>query len=242
MRTLVTLPSYNESENIGSLMKEILNLGDNYWVCVIDDNSPDETAKIVKKFINTLPSQQKDRVYLNVRTKKDGRGSAVRDGIEWGLKQSPDFEIFVEMDCDFSHPPSDIVKGVQLLENADVVLGSRYPEGTIIGWPLKRRIFSFLANLLARTLIHWSIADYTNGFRFYSRSTAEYICQVPQRHKGYIFLSETLTFFLKRKLVIKSFPIVFVNRERGKSNTDYKEILSGLIGILVISWRYHFSD
>ena len=119
-------------------------------------------------------------------------------------------------------------------------MGSRYPDGTIIGWPIGRRIFSFLANLLARTLISWSIADYTNGYRFYSKKAASYMCQISQKYKGYIYLSETLTYFLKKEYTIFSFPIVFVNRERGKSNTNIKEILSAFTGILSIAWLYRF--
>jgi dolichol-phosphate mannosyltransferase len=164
----------------------------------------------------------------------------VRAGIQWGIENAVNFGAFIEMDCDYSHPPTHIKKGLGFLRKADVVMGSRYPDGIIIGWPLSRRIFSFLANLLARTLICWSIADYTNGYRFYSKKAAIYMCHIPQKNKGYIYLSETLTYFLKKKYTIVSFPIVFVNRQRGKSNTNIKEILSAFTGILFLAWLYRF--
>jgi len=240
MKTLVVLPSYNESENIVALIQNILELGESYFVCVVDDNSPDGTREVVKKFSDNLRPDRKKRIHLIVRDKKDGRGGAVRDGIQWGLDNVADFQAFIEMDCDFSHPPADLIQGVKLLKEADMVMGSRYPDGKIIGWPLKRRILSFFANLLARLLISWKIADYTNGFRFYSKQAAKFMCQIPQRHKGYIYLSETIAAFLKNGFVIKSFPIVFANRERGASNTDMKEVLLALTGLIEVAWRYRF--
>jgi len=238
LKTLVILPSYNERKNIREISLDILDLGLDYSICIVDDNSPDQTARFVKDFRSTLPSDMQSRIHLIIREKKDGRGGAVKTGIQWGLENVQDTQAFVEMDCDFSHSPTDIPTGVRLLENADMAMGSRYPDGRVIGWPLSRRVFSFLANFLTRFLINWHIHDYTNGFRFYSKKAAELMCQLPQRHKGYIFLSETTANFLKMGLRIKSFPIVFVNRERGKSNTTIKEIFAALTGILDVAWRY----
>lgn len=239
MKTLVILPSYNEKENICQLIGSVLDLGDEYYVCVVDDNSPDHTADVIREYKIGLSDNDRERLNLIVRSKKDGRGGAVRTGLEWGLHHSGiKFDSFVEMDCDFSHPPSDIPRGVQLLGTNEVALGSRYPSGKIVGWPLKRRALSFCANLLARILISWSICDYTNGFRFYTRQAAEFLCGIPQRHKGYIYLSETLAHFMRAKFRITSFPIVFVNRERGVSNTSFKEVFSALRGIFEIAWKF----
>ena len=171
--------------------------------------------------------------------KKDGRGGAVRDGFKWGLTNSLEFEAFIEMDCDFSHPPSDIEKGLRHLSKADMVMGSRYPDGEIVGWPLKRRVFSYCANQLARALIDWRIRDYTNGFRFYNRRATEFICDQPQHYQGYIYLSETISYLLKAEFKLDSFPILFVNRQRGESNTNIKEITHALKGVFQIGWRHH---
>lgn len=235
MKSLVILPSYNEAENIADLIRAILNQGEQFHVLVVDDNSPDGTAEKVR----ALVEDSKGRLHLIVRQKKDGRGGAVRHGLEWGLKNG-DYAHLIEMDCDFSHPPTDLVKGVALLQDHDVVLGCRYPDGKIVGWPLKRKILSFSANLLARILISRKIADYTNGYRFYSRKAARFLCEFKQQHKGYIYLSETLGHFLKADYKVGKFPILFVNRERGVSNTSLNEVVQAFRAIFEISWDYHF--
>jgi dolichol-phosphate mannosyltransferase len=245
LRALVILPSYNEGKNIASLIGEILALEGRYSVCVVDDSSPDGTAEVIRQFRESkLDPSDRERVHLIVRAGKEGRGGAVRAGIEWGLARPKEegFDAFVEMDCDFSHPPSDLPRGLDLLRESDVVMGSRYPEGTIVGWPRRRRAFSLAANLLARTLIDWSIADYTNGFRFYTAKSAGLMCRLPQEHRGYIYLSETIAAFLKHGLRIRCFPIVFVNRQRGKSNTTIREVTSALSGLVRIAWRYRFGS
>ncbi len=239
VRALVVLPSYNERENIGRLIREILALDRDLSVLVVDDNSPDGTQDTVRTLQEELPAEDAARVELLVRSKKEGRGGAVRAGIERGLARA-DIQAFVEMDCDFSHPPSSIPCGLALLEKADVAMGCRYPDGTIVGWPLNRRLFSFLANLLARVLLRWRIHDYTNGFRFYTRSSAELMCRIPQRNTGYIYLSETIAVFLQHGLEIACFPIVFVNRQRGTTNTGFREIASSVSGLLRIAFRYRF--
>ena len=240
MRALVVLPSYNESENIAALLRAILATAPEFSACVVDDNSPDGTAAVVRELCSSgLDPQDSGRVHLIVRAKKEGRGGAVRAGIEWGLAR-PEFDAVVEMDCDFSHPPSDLSRGLALLNDADVVMGCRYPDGTVVGWPLRRRVLSFVANLVARILVRWSIHDYTNGFRFYTRRAARLICATPQRHTGYIYLSETITVFLKHGMKIACFPIVFVNRKRGVTNTGVREVAAAFAGILQIAFQYHF--
>ena len=238
MKALVVLPSYNERENIESLVREILAISPDLTPCVVDDNSPDGTAAAVRQLRETgLSPEDAARVHLIVRSKKDGRGGAVRAGVEWGLSR-PEFDAFVEMDCDFSHPPSDIPRGLALLGGADVAMGCRYPDGTIVGWPKTRRAFSFLSNLLARVLVRWNIHDYTNGFRFYSLRAARLMCDTPQRHTGYIYLSETIAVFLTHGMAIACFPIVFVNRERGVTNTGLREVWSAFTGIVEIGFKY----
>lgn len=240
MKSLVILPSYNEASNIKELIQAVLNLGLDYGICVVDDNSPDGTANVIREYQKQHP-EYNDRLNLIVRSKKDGRGGAVRHGIQWGLENTK-AENFIEMDCDFSHPPKDIPQGVSMLGNADVVMGSRYPNGKIIGWPLKRKVLSFCANMLAKTLISFKIGDYTNGFRFYNKRAAEFLIARPQKHKGYIYLSETIAHFLTHGFKIASFPIIFVNRERGVSNTTFTEVFNSLTGIMKIAYGYRFGE
>jgi dolichol-phosphate mannosyltransferase len=236
-RVLAVLPSYNESENIVALIEAILSLGEGYSVCVIDDSSPDGTADVVRTAMKEKKLEA--RVHLVVRSKKDGRGGAVREGFRWGTESDHDFQAYIEMDCDFSHEPKSIPTGIVLLESgADVVLGSRYPDGTIVGWPLKRHILSFFANALARTLIDFHIHDYTNGFRFYTPKAVAEMLKHTQIHKGYIYLSESLSQLLRAGMDVATFPIYFKNRERGVSNTSFAEVRSAFLGIFSIAWNY----
>lgn len=241
MRALVVLPSYNESENLVALTTALLANDPSHRVCVVDDSSPDGTSRIVADAIERTPGWR-ERVHLLTRAKKDGRGGAVRDGFLWGLESGDPFDAFVEMDCDFSHEPGAIPQGLALLaQGNDVVIGARYPDGTIVGWPMQRRVFSFFANQLARRLIEPSVADYTNGFRFYSPRAVKLLAGRPQRHKGYVYLSESLAYLLREGMKVESFPILFKNRERGVSNTSLREIASALRGIFGIAWEHRLT-
>ena len=162
MKTLVVLPSYNEKENINRLISAILSVSESFYVVVVDDNSPDGTFDAVEEARKLMPSVTQDRLHLVKRLAKDGRGGAVWDGMRWGLASELNFDSFVEMDCDFSHDPSEIKSGLLLIaQGYDLVLGSRYPDGKILNWPLKRRIFSRVANFLCRILISLKFHDYT---------------------------------------------------------------------------------
>lgn len=238
-KVLVVLPSYNEKENIVALIDAILLLGVGYEVCIVDDSSPDRTSDIVRAAIAS--KNWSARVHLITRAKKDGRGGAVREGFRWGYDSKRGFQAYIEMDCDFSHEPKSIPMGITLLESgADVALGSRYPDGKIAGWPMKRHILSFCANTLARSLIDFKIHDFTNGFRFYTERSVEIMLSHSQAHKGYIYLSESLSQLLRAGMKVKTFPIFFQNRERGVSNTTLAEVKSAFTGIFSIAWNHRF--
>ena len=240
MRALVVLPSYNERENVIPIAEAILAQSAELHVCIVDDSSPDGTSEHVRAVLAAHPEWQ-ERITLITRAKKGGRGGAVREGLAWGVRQGAQFRCYIEMDCDFSHDPSAIDAGyARVLGGADVVVGARYPAGTIIGWPAGRRAFSFLANALARIAIDRSVADYTNGFRFYSPRAVDHIIHHEQQHHGYIYLSETLSLLLRAGMRVESFPIVFKNRERGVSNTNLAEIRAALGGLASIAWRHRF--
>ena len=237
MNTLIILPTYNEADNIVELLGAIGDLSLNVDICVVDDNSPDGTSKLVSEYQKNSPFGE--NVHLITRKGKSGRGDAVRAGLYWGLT-SKSYNKFVEMDCDFSHHPKYLKTGIDMLDNCDVVLGSRYPDGRIEGWPLIRKILSFCSNILIRALLVWKNADYTNGFRFYNLKSAKRLCSVKQEYKGYIYLSETLAILLKEKFTIESFPIVFVNRVKGKSNTTMAEITNSLKAVFKIAIKFNF--
>ncbi len=232
----ICLSSFNESKNIVNLINDILKINNEIDICVVDDNSPDNTFGLLQnKFKN------KENIHLIKREKKNGRGSAVWEGFNFLKNSGRKIEIFIEMDCDFSHSVDDLFKGIKILSNnidCDVLLGSRYPDGVIINWPLKRRIFSYSSNLLIRFLISKSIQDYTNGFRFYNYKAINQILKNKPMNKGFIYLTETLANFLSNDFKIMSFPIIFENRIRGESNTNLKEIFNSLKGLFLISIKF----
>lgn len=204
----------------------------------MDDNSADQTAKVVQEFI--IEHDCSDKVTIIMRNEKAGRGGAVWVGIKSCLRS--EHTVIVEMDADFSHSPNDLRKGLELIaEGSDVAIGARYPNGKIVNWPVSRRVFSFFANLLARILISWKIHDYTNGYRFYSYKAAALLCSKKMKEDGYINLSETLSICLRHNLAISSFPIVFINRDKGKSNTSVREVVKSLIAICRISYAHHLA-
>ena len=232
----ICLPSFNESENIVNLINDILKINNEIDICVVDDNSPDNTFGLLNDNFKSY-----ENIHLIKREKKNGRGSAVWDGFNFLKNSGRNIEIFVEMDCDFSHSVNDLFKGIKIFSDNidyDVLLGSRYPNGILINWPLKRRIFSYSSNLLIRFLISKSIQDYTNGFRFYNNNAMNIILKEKPINKGFIYLTETLANFLSNNLKIMSFPITFVNRTRGESNTNLKEIFNSLKGLFLIRKKF----
>lgn len=231
----ICLPSFNESQNIIFLINQILNAVKNVIICVVDDNSPDGTYDLIKQKFN-----KNKKIKIIKRKTKDGRGSAVWDGFKYLSSLEKNINLFIEMDCDFSHSIKDLKKGIQIFKKneCDVLLGSRYPDGKVVNWSLNRRIFSFLSNLLIRYLISNKIFDYTNGFRFYNCKAVKILLEKKPFNKGYIYLSESITLFLINNLNIISFPIYFKNRVRGESNTNFMEIYSSIIGIFKIFHIY----
>ena len=242
MKSLIVLPSYNESQNIVKLIDAILEISENFHVILVDDNSPDKTFNIVQDFKTSSEERKASRINLILRSTKDGRGGAVWDGLRWGINNKDEgFESYVEMDCDFSHHPKYLARGVELIHKGnDAVLASRYPGGKTIGWPIRRVILSFVSNLICRIMIKWHIGDYTNGYRFYSKKSVEVLLQSNMIHKGYINLSESLAILLKNNSQIKSFPITFINRQEGTSNTDLRELANSFLAIFQISFRFWF--
>ena len=200
-------------------------------IVVVDDNSKDNTQQEVRNKINAYGN---DKVYLFTRTKKDGRGGAVWHGFK--EMQKLNYDVFVEMDADFSHDPQDLIKGIQLIgAQSGLIIGARYPDGKIIGWPFKRRLLSRFANLLARVLISFSIHDFTNGYRIYTAETVRLIDEIGLKYKGFISLSEIIAICLVNKRKIEAFPITFRDRSKGQSSATLAEVIKSLIAIFDIA-------
>jgi dolichol-phosphate mannosyltransferase len=231
--TLVVIPSYNEKENISGLAEKILNIASNIDVLVVDDNSPDGTADVVRK---TKGFGQ--RLQMIVRQKKNGRGGAVLDGFRQGLGNKIKYEYFFEMDADFSHSPDEIPLFLEKIKEYDLVIGSRYRSGSkIIGWPINRTVFSKLANIYARCLLRIPITDYTNGYRLYRREVLENLDYSAIEASGYIVLSEVAFQIHLAGYRIGEIPTVFVNRRRGLSNLSFNEIYSALRSVFRLALK-----
>lgn len=229
----VIIPTYNESTNIASLIENLMQLKPQPLTIVIDDNSPDGTARIVDKYLKRFPN-----LTLVKRKQKQGRGSAVLVGIKLALKNKKVTHC-VEMDADFSHNPRELPQILRKGAKVDLVIASRYiDKSQIINWPLPRRIFSRIANLSARCLLLVPVHDYTNGYRCYSRFALKQIGLNSLGETGYALLMEMLYRAKQKKLGIAEVPTVFVNRRRGKSNTTVKEILNALNAPLRIRKRH----
>lgn len=215
----VLLPTYCEAENVESLIHEIERLNLNILVAVIDDSSPDGTAERVMRL-----NEKYGNVHLVSRHEKLGLGTAITDGFRYvlGLKAKPDY--IVTMDADYSHNPKDIPRLVKAArEGCDLVIGSRYIRGgKMIGWPLRRRLISRLANFIAAATIGKRMHDCTSGFRCYSRRYVKNV--LPDLHsQTYEIQIETIRQARLNKFVVEEIPITFEDRKRGKSKLTATE-------------------
>ena len=225
----IVIPTYNEAYNVGEVLQRLSQSYPTALVYVVDDGSPDGTADVVRTF-----AQDRPNFHLIERPGKGGRGSAVVAGFAEALKRL-ETRYFLEMDADSSHDPDEIPRLIARIDEADVVVGSRYlAQSKIVGWPVNRHMFSRLANVYARILLGVPISDYTNGFRLYRRATLEQVGLAELRERGYIVLSETAYKLHNAGFTFADVPTTFVNRSIGKSNTTMREIMNSFAGIIRI--------
>jgi dolichol-phosphate mannosyltransferase len=225
----IIIPTYNEEKNIERLIKNIKYHVGNVLIIVVDDSSNNKISIIIKK-------KKLDILYFN-RGKKAGRGSAIIFGLKKLLTKKK-IKAFIEMDADFSHDPAELKRNINFFFNnsLDLLIGSRYlKRSKIINWSLSRRIFSSLANFLARNLLQIPITDFTNGFRIYSRRSAKKIINnCGKIGDGFIILSEILVVLYLNNFKINEIHSKFVNRVRGESSVGFKLILQSFFGLIKI--------
>ena len=218
MEKLVIIPTYNEGENIGPLLEQLIALPYDLHVLVVDDASPDGTAGLVEARMRTEP-----RIHILKRPGKMGLGSAYRDGFRYALDHGAEY-IF-EMDADFSHDPNAIGDFLAAAQDADVVLGSRYKGGVrVVNWPLNRLILSRSANVYTRLITGLPVHDATGGFKCFRRRALEGIRLDRVRSDGYAFQIEVSFKCWKRGFTIREIPIVFVDRRAGVSKMNRRII------------------
>jgi len=210
-RSLVVIPTFNEADNIPQLVPRILALGREFEVLVVDDNSPDGTAGLVK-----LMQDTDKRVHLIERSAKLGLGTAYVAGFKYALQH--DFDFVFEMDADFSHDPNELPRLLQKTQDCDLVIGSRYISGVnVVNWPMRRLMLSLLANMYTRYVTGMPVRDATGGFKCYRRKVLEGINLDAINSNGYAFQIEMNFLAWKKGFRVCEIPIVFVDRRVGVS-------------------------
>jgi dolichol-phosphate mannosyltransferase len=230
-RALVIVPTYNERENIRRIIDAVLRQDGRLEVLVVDDGSPDGTGQIVAEL-----EAADSRVHLLEREKKMGLGTAYIAGFRWALERN--YQYILEMDADFSHDPSHLPQFLRAIENADLVLGSRYQQGrvTVVNWPISRLLLSYTANLYARAVTGLPVWDATGGFKCFRRSVLEAIDFSQVRSNGYAFQIEMSYRAWKRNFRITEIPIVFVDRTEGTSKMSKSIVREAIWMVWRLRW------
>lgn len=224
----IIIPTYNEKENILSLIENIKKFIPKAMVIIVDDTPKNDIGILINK--NKISKVQ----YFHRKNSK-GRGSAVLYGFKKKFRNNKN-QIFIEMDADFSHSPKELIRNLKYFtkNNLDLLISSRYlKESRIINWPISRRIFSKLSNILANLILGINVSDYTNGFRIYSNKSIKIILnKCGNIGDGFIILSEILVALNVNNLKIGETHSKFVNRLRGESNVNIKLIFNSLYGLI----------
>lgn len=235
--SIVIIPTYNEKENAEKIIRAVFALDKCFHILIIDDGSPDGTADIVKRLMQTEFS---DRLFLVERSGKLGLGTAYITGFKWSLAHGYDY-IF-EMDADFSHAPSDLPRLYSACadEGYDVAIGSRYVSGVnVVNWPMGRVLMSYFASKYVRFVTGFQIHDTTAGFKCYRRRVLETIDLDSIRFKGYAFQIEMKFTAYKCGFRIKEVPVIFVNRVEGTSKMSgsiFGEAFFGVMRLRLDGW------
>lgn len=223
---LVIIPTYKEAENIERIIDAVLKQSAELSVLVIDDNSPDRTAEIVEQIMKTNP-----RVHLIKRPGKLGLGTAYIAGFKYMLQQNYDY--CFEMDADFSHNPNDLPRFIELLDQYDLIIGSRYSDGiSVIRWPMKRLLLSYFACMYARIVTGCPVRDLTSGFKCYKRRALQGINLDRIKSDGYGFQIEIDFMIWRKGFKIKEIPIVFEERRVGVSKMSKHIIWEAFLLVL----------
>ena len=234
MNPIVIIPTYNEKENITAMLDKVMSLNESFDVLVVDDNSPDGTAQLVKE-----KQAEHNRIYLLENGEKNGLGTAYIAGFKWCLARSYDY-IF-EMDCDFSHNPDDLIRMYNELcqGHCDLVVGSRYVGNVVnvVNWPMGRVLLSYFASAYVRFFTRMKLADATAGFVGYTSKLLNTINLDKIQFRGYAFQIEMKYTAYRLGFPIKEIPIVFTDRTAGESKMNGSIIKEALFGVLWLRFK-----
>ncbi|HET8838284.1 MAG TPA: polyprenol monophosphomannose synthase [Flavobacteriaceae bacterium] len=236
-RGLVIIPTFNEIENIERIVKSIFSQRHDFHVLVVDDNSPDGTAKMVEELQKAFPTT----LFLESRNKKEGIGKAYIHGFTWALAK--DYTYIFEMDADFSHNPNDLIRlyNACTKDAADIAVGSRYVKGVnVVNWPMKRVLLSWLASKYVKFITRMNVQDTTAGFVCYHRKVLETINLNRIQFVGYAFQIE-----MKFKAHLLGFkivevPVIFTDRTRGQSKMSSRIISEAVFGVVRMKFKSLF--
>jgi dolichol-phosphate mannosyltransferase len=234
---LVIIPTYNELENIQDMVLAVMGLEGDFELLIIDDNSPDGTAEIVKKLKKEFP----ERLHLIQREGKQGLGTAYLEGFRYGLMNG--YQFIFEMDADFSHNPKDLIRLYTTCaeEGYDMAIGSRYITGVnVVNWPMGRVLMSFFASKYVQFITGMPIKDATAGFKCYSRRVLEAINLDKIRFIGYAFQIEMKFTAWRLGFRIKEIPIIFTDRTRGTSKMSTHIFREAVLGVIYMKIKSFF--
>ncbi len=228
-KSLIIIPTYNEIENITAIIERVFSLPTPFEVLIVDDSSPDGTAQVVKN----LQQKFSNRLWIEERKGKLGLGTAYIHGFKYALEHG--YEYIFEMDADFSHNPADLEKLYQACaeEGFDLAIGSRYIKGVnVVNWPMERVLMSFFASKYVQFITGMPIQDATAGFKCYRREVLASINLDKIRFVGYAFQIEMKFLTWKYGFKIKEVPIIFTDREKGKSKMSTKIFKEAFLGVI----------
>ncbi len=234
--SVVIIPTYNEKENIERIIRKVFSLPKDFHVLIIEDNSPDGTAQIVKSLMQEFP----DRLFIEERKGKLGLGTAYMHGFKWALTKN--YSYVFEMDADFSHNPDDLLRLYQAcaVEGADLAIGSRYSNGVnVVNWPMSRVLMSYFGSMYVRKITGIPVRDTTAGFKCYRRIVLENIDYNQIKHIGYGFQIEMKFTVWKLGFKIVEVPIIFTDRTEGTSKMSkgiFREAIFGVLNLKIRSW------
>ena len=237
---IVIIPTYNEQENITLLIDTVLSLPKDFDILIVDDNSPDGTAEIVKDLQKNYNTDSSTRIHLMQRPGKLGLGTAYIEGFRYAIQHG--YEFILEMDADFSHNPKDLVSLYLSCSEggSDLSIGSRYATGVnVVNWPMGRVLLSFFASKYVQLITGIPVHDTTAGFVCYRKKVLETIPLNEIKFIGYAFQIEMKFLTWKYGFKLNEVPIIFTDRTRGQSKMSvgiFKEAFLGVIQMTIESW------
>lgn len=232
--SLVIIPTFNEKENIEKIIRKVFSLEKEFDILVVEDNSPDGTAKIVKNLIKVFPK----RLFIKERKGKLGLGTAYIAGFKWALEKN--YEFIYEMDADFSHNPDDLLRLYDACKNGngDLAIGSRYITGVnVVNWPMGRVLMSYFASTYVRMITRMKVRDTTAGFKCYRSKVLRTIDLDKIKFTGYAFQIEMKFTAWKLGFNVIEVPIIFTDRTEGTSKMNKSIFKEAIFGVIDLRYR-----